>query len=62
MTYCSVVTVLALISLTKAHFRHYAILKILVSDHQVICHSNDLCSGLCKSFGIDDYADDGGLE
>ena len=29
MTYCSVVTVLALIGLTKKHFGHYAILKNL---------------------------------
>ena len=29
MTYCSVVTVLALVGLTKKRFGHYAILKIL---------------------------------
>ena len=29
MTYCSVVTVLALVRLTKKRFDHYAILKIL---------------------------------
>ena len=29
MTYCSVVTVLALVSLIKKRFGHYAILKIL---------------------------------
>ena len=29
MTYCSVVTVLALVGLTKKHFGHYAILTIL---------------------------------
>ena len=29
MTYCSVVTVLALVCLTKKHFGHYAILTLL---------------------------------
>ena len=29
MTYCSVVTVLALVGLTKERFGHYAVLKIL---------------------------------
>ena len=29
MTYCSVVAVLALVSLTKKRFGHYAVLKIL---------------------------------
>ena len=36
MTYCSVVTVLVLVGLTKKRFGHYAILKNLSSDHQVM--------------------------
>ena len=44
MTYCSVATVLGLVGLTKKHFGHYAILKILslrspsrVDNDNMIC-------------------------
>ena len=36
MTYCSVVTVLALVGLTKKRFGHYAILKIYPSGLSVL--------------------------
>ena len=41
MTYCSVVTVLALVGLTKKRFGHCAILNNYPSDHQAV--SSDLC-------------------
>ena len=36
LTYCSVVTVLALVVLTKKHFGHYAILKKGMSGQSII--------------------------
>ena len=42
MTYCSVVAVLALVDLTKKHFDHYAILKILSLRSPRIQHLADI--------------------
>ena len=51
MTYCSVVTVLALVGLTKKRFGHYAVSKILsLRSPRYVASLNKICGVYCNTY------------